>query len=302
VEYKFWIERNRPFPSIRDELATLARQGEHFRRLIEPKAGDPIAPLATFLKVFDVGTAYPLLLFLLDAELSDSDWVEASSILESYLLRRAVCNLTTKALNRVFLVLTRALARDGATPTNIRTHLVGLKGDSSEWPTDANFAKAWQELPAYHVLQNARLVHILKRLSGSYFGTKAENITIDQPLTIEHIMPQQWIENWPLPDSSVGLTAEELWTSGSNDERAAATHRRESLIQTFGNLTIITQELNSSVSNSAWAVKKPELLASSLLPINQQLYPLAKWDEEAIEHRSQDLLKRAIKIWPSPKV
>ena len=37
VEYKFWIERNKPFESVADELAELARQGDDFRRIIEPK-------------------------------------------------------------------------------------------------------------------------------------------------------------------------------------------------------------------------------------------------------------------------
>jgi hypothetical protein len=37
VEYKYWIERQQPFKNVSEELATLARQGNHFRRLIEPK-------------------------------------------------------------------------------------------------------------------------------------------------------------------------------------------------------------------------------------------------------------------------
>ena len=43
AEYKHWIERKNPFSSsIREELAALARQGDHFRRILEPKSGDPI--------------------------------------------------------------------------------------------------------------------------------------------------------------------------------------------------------------------------------------------------------------------
>ena len=50
----------------------------------------------------------------------------------------------------------------------------------------------------------------------------------------------------------------------------------------MGNLTILTQELNSDASNAAWTVKKPKLLASSLLPINQQLHVYDKWTEDTI--------------------
>ncbi len=60
VEYKHWIERTNPFGgSIREELATLARQGAHFRRILEPKPCDPIYGLVTFLDAFDIRTAYP---------------------------------------------------------------------------------------------------------------------------------------------------------------------------------------------------------------------------------------------------
>ena len=59
VEYKFWIEKQKPFTTVRDELATLARQGDHFRRIVEPKEGDIIFPLVTFFDRFDIRTTYP---------------------------------------------------------------------------------------------------------------------------------------------------------------------------------------------------------------------------------------------------
>jgi len=58
--------------------------------------------------------------------------------------------------------------------------------------------------------------------------------------------------------------------------------------------------LNSSVSNSAWTTKKPELLKSSLLPINQQLHGVEVWDETAIVNRGRELFERARLIWSAP--
>ena len=92
----------------------------------------------------------------------------------------------------------------------------------------------------------------------------------------------------------------ELLQAEEGDPRAAATRRRNALCHTLGNLTILTQALNSSVSNSAWEVKKPELRKSSLLPINQQLQDADSWNEEAIEARGEDLFERAARIWPGP--
>jgi len=300
AEYKYWIQRKQPFRTVREELTTLARQGDAFRRLIKPQRDDFLYPLATFLGSFDVSTVYPSLLFLLDAELSDADWCAISAILESYLLRRAVCGFTTKGYNRIFLSLVRFLQQNAPTPENIRGFLSGLSGQSAEWPTDEEFFKAWQTRSTYGTLENSRIVHILQHLSDSYLSSKTEQISIDSPLTIEHIMPQGWLQNWPLPDGSKGMTLQELWQSEAGNSIADATQRRDSVLQTLGNLTILTQPLNSAVSNSAWKDKKPQLLQSSLLPINQQLFAFETWDETAIESRGKELFERAKSIWPAP--
>lgn len=298
VEYKFWIERQQPFDTVTNELATLSRQGEDFRRIIEPKAGDPISILAVFLDTFDVRTCYPLLLAILDVGVDDEEWRKISSTLESYILRRAVCNLTTKNYNRTFLSLTRNLRRDGLTHANLVKQLSEQTGESAEWPTDAAFGEAWRSKHVYRTLNNPKVVHILKRLNATFLGNKNELVSIYGALTVEHILPQNWIEHWPLQDGSKGLTEVELWGAGPQDAKATATRNRNAALQTFGNLTILTQALNSSASNSAWPDKKGELLRHSLLPINQQLHSFDTWDEETIEDRANVLLKRALELWP----
>jgi uncharacterized protein with ParB-like and HNH nuclease domain len=298
VEYKSWIERHHPFVTVRDELATLSRQGDDFRKIIEPKKGDPLYGLATFLDTFDIRTVYPLLLTLLDVKIDEAEWAAISVTLESYVLRRAVCGLTTKNYNRVFLALTRNLRQGGVTSENLAKLLAGQTGESAEWPPDDVFREAWFSRHAYQILNNPKIVYILKRLNDTYLGPKMEQVTIGGALTVEHILPQQWIEHWPLASGVKGMTTEELWVATANDPRAAATRKRNAALQTFGNLTILTQSLNSSASNSSWAVKKPELLRHSLLPINQQLHDVAVWDEAAIEKRANELFQRALKVWP----
>lgn len=298
VEYKFWVDRERPFATVRDELATLARQGDDFRRIIEPKKDDALYRLASFLDVFDIRTAYPLLLTLLDVGITEPQWSEVTVTLESYLLRRAVCGLTTKNYNRTFLGHTRSLRRDGVTPENLGTILAQQTGESAEWPSDDAFKNAWWTRHAYQTLNNPKIVYILKRLSDTYFGNKMEHVSVEGPLTVEHILPQQWISNWPLPDGSQGMTAKELWDAPIDDPRAQATRERNTLLQTLGNLTVLTQPLNSAASNSAWINKKPELLRHSLLPINQKLYDYATWDEKAIHQRADELFRRALNLWP----
>jgi hypothetical protein len=70
------------------------------------------------------------------------------------------------------------------------------------------------------------------------------------------------------------------------------------VLQTIGNLTILSQPLNSAASNNGWVKKKPDLLRHSLLPINQQFHDVDVWDEAAIEKRSDELFQQAVRLWP----
>ncbi|MBL0692144.1 DUF262 domain-containing protein [Comamonas sp. JC664] len=182
VEYKFWIDRVRPFENVTKELATLARQRDHFQRIVAPEPGDVVFELATFLERFDIRTAYPLMLFLLDSDLSEVEWKTISEVLESYLLRRAVLGWTTKAYNRVFLNLAKSLKEAGPSGKNLEAALLALSGESSGWPTDTEFSETWLTANAYERLNNAKLGHILRRISNAHLTNLSERITIDSPL------------------------------------------------------------------------------------------------------------------------
>lgn len=305
VEYKYWIEHRKPFASVREELSTLAKQGDNFRRILQPKKEDILYNLVTFLDCFDVSTVHPLLLYLLENNIPDDYWKSISGMIESYLFRRSICGFTTKSYNRIFLTLTRSLRNSRPLPENIHHHLSGLTGESTEWPSDGKFAVEWRNRHAYQTFQKSKIVYILKRINDTYLNSKTEKITIESLLTVEHILPQSWLEHWPLPDGSKGLSFDKLLARHSEDAQAEDTQaedtlRRNAMLQTLGNLTLLTQPLNSSVSNASWKVKKPALLQASLLPINQQLVVYDDWNETTIEKRSKELFERALKLWPGP--
>lgn len=160
--------------------------------------------------------------------------------------------------------------------------------------------RRWTTTHAYQTLNNPKLVHIFKRLNAAVTTTKHEGISFEGQLTVEHLMPQKWRENWLLLDGSKGMEWQEQTQAVKDDPKMVATRLRDSLVQTFGNLTIITQPLNSSVSNSAWKVKKPKLMEASLLPINLQLASIEDWNEETIQARGKSLLDKALRLWPRP--
>jgi hypothetical protein len=184
------------------------------------------------------------------------------------------------------------------TPENLAALLAEQGGESTEWPSDQAFKEAWRSRHVYQTLNNPKIVHIFKRLNETYVSHKMEGVAIEGPLTVEHLLPQQWTEHWPLPDGSKGMTTQELWDTDPEDQRAAATRKRNAALQTFGNLTVLSQPLNSAASNSSWTSKRPELLRHSLLPINQELQSADSWDETAIERRGDSLFDRAAELWP----
>lgn len=295
VEYKYWVDRARPFERVEDELKALAKQRGDFRRIAVGSECDVLGRLARFLNVFDVSTAYPPLLAMLDQNASDTEMARTAKILESYLVRRAVCGADTKAYNRLFMALTRAIRRDGATADTVYAHLASLHNPTDEWPGDDAFAKAWKTRSAYGQFTNQRISYILGRLSETYRTSKTEEIILDSPVTVEHIMPQSWVEHWPLADGSTGI--KDIWLADENDPVTLASQRRDDLLQTFGNLTLVTGSLNSSIKNGPWTVKRAEILTHSLLPLNGHLHSYDTWDETAIENRGRDLFDRALTVW-----
>ena len=300
VEYKHWIEKQQPFATISDELATLKRQRQDFRRIIAPNQEDPLFALATFLNTFEVSTVIPLLLSLLNSGIPDEQLALTATHIESYLLRRAVCGLTTKNYNRIFLALTKSAQGPGMSSDAVADSLMSLSGESSLWPSDEVFREAWRTSQVYQSANPARSEFILRRLNDSLLTSKHEHISVSNSLTIEHILPQSWIEHWPLPDGSLGLESPELASIEVEDARSAATRRRNALLHTLGNLTLLTQPLNSATRNSAWPVKQAAIQKHSLLPINLPLQQEEFWDEATIQRRSERLFRQAVEIWPRP--
>jgi hypothetical protein len=129
--------------------------------------------LSRFLTAFDVSTVYPLLLWVMNQNVEEDEWHQIASVLESYVLRRAVCDFTSKNYNRVFLRLIQSLQKDGKSDARaISDYLAQPTGESSAWPTDDVFAEAWRTAHAYRRLTNPKMVYVLEQLSRSYLATK----------------------------------------------------------------------------------------------------------------------------------
>jgi hypothetical protein len=209
---------------------------------------DPHSRLGTFTyrqRIMQAGSLGPVLLWLLSPSEPTPEAQQhlAMDALESWLVRRMVCRLTTKDYNSLYIELLRTLSEVEASErgTAVWRFLAGQHADSRYWPSDQQVHDAFATLPLYRLLTQGRLRMVLEALEDCLRENKTEEHVVRGKLTIEHVMPQSWNTiSWPLPapveDETVDIVSA----------------RRNTALQTIGNLTLLTQSLNSAVSNGPW--------------------------------------------------
>lgn len=266
-------------------LARLRQYGDVYRSFETYPADSPEGIFFYRLDQLDTTTVYPLLMEVVKQNNQIQQREELRSVfklLESFLARRVVCELTTKNYNRFFTDMIRKLRDSGSFSTEaIREVLLESTADTARFPDDEEFRSAWMNIAAYRRLVRKRLRMILEALNTAMHTDMTEDVYIREKLTIEHLMPQDWQVHWPLPET-------------------VTPDVRNQLVHTFGNLTLLTSKLNPAVSNSSWQVKRPQILTHSVLKMNHEFYHAEEWNEDVITNRTESLFQLAATIWPRP--
>lgn len=284
-----------------EHIAQLSRYAEVFKKFYEPAEHTRLKTFLRRLEAVDTTTVYPFLLYA-HAELVPAATPEFDRILvlvESYLMRRMICHLTGKNYNRYFVDLIRNIDRSGVLNAKAVAEYMAKSGaDSTRYPDDNSFATAISDMPMYGRLAQYKVRAILEALDVYAYTSMSEAQDLPPGLTIEHVMPQQWKTHWPLRATDIFDAS-----TGERDpiKEQKAEQQRERLINTIGNLTLITGSLNPSLSNSAWTKKRPELMKFSKLNLNQYFHATSadEWDDAAIERRTTHLSGQLAKIWPA---
>ncbi|WP_439524664.1 DUF262 domain-containing protein [Marivita sp.] len=282
--------------SPEERIKIIKKYGEIYRGIDKGHEEPRIQTFLDRLKIMDIGTAYPFLLKLFDVLDARVDLLtEVLSDMESFLVRRMACRLSTRGYNRLFVDLIGEV--EGALdqiPQRIRDNLLSRTAEFDRWPSDDEFRKAWVNNPLYENLTRPRLRLILEAMEAALRGDFAETKEVPKNLTVEHVMPQKWQAHWPLP--------------GETSEVEEALHRDE-LIHTIGNLSLLNEKLNPAQSNKAWVVvddpdggKREALEKHSVLYLNKRLCEQGSWSEAKIKERSCELFDSAKRIWRLPSV
>ena len=232
-----------------------------------------------------IGAIWPLLLQLqrLDAEQMEQD--RSFAVLESYFVRRLIVGYQARSYDRVALELLNALPTANGTQAGIADavvkHLSQYSEAASLWPSDAAVKQAVLNRPMPQFAQRLVLFAIEKHLIANRAGIPG----VSPNVQIEHIMPHVWQPEWPLPDSV---------------EPTLALEKREQVIKTLGNLTLLNGRLNASISNASWNIKRLAIRESDNLFLNRRLLDesVDEWTEGDIGKRGEWMYSVIVKIWP----
>ena len=232
------------------------------------------------LRELKVDVAYPLLLELYSDYatqiLSEEEFLSAVRIIESYVFRRAICEIPTNSMNKTFSRMGIGLKKDRYLESIEASFL--LLPSYRRFPNDEEFHRKIQTKDIYNFRSKS---YWLRRMENY---SRKERILVDD-YTIEHIMPQSENKAEKVP---------EAWRTELGDEweRVWETYRH-----TLGNLTLTAY--NSEYSNNAFSDKCDHEYGFKFSPLkmNEGIATEPKWNEQAINRRASKLADKAAKVW-----
>jgi uncharacterized protein with ParB-like and HNH nuclease domain len=262
---------------VEAEVQAMQRFGEFYAKFLWPDKEETtsIRYCLENIKELKVTTSYPLLLRLFDARqtkhLSDVELSNCLRLVESFVVRRAVCGVPPNSLNKLFLQLAKNFPNADHTQWLHRS--LSSLTRTGRFPTDAEFANAFMNQPQYG---RGTTNFILCRLEKSF--NHKETVDLSK-VTIEHVLPQTLTQEWK---DQLGAEAEKVHSN---------------LVNTLGNLTLTSY--NSELSNLPFSKKKAKL-ENTHIELNRWILQQANWGAAQIEERAKTLLLKANEIWLSP--
>jgi predicted transport protein len=258
-------------------LADVLRYSEYYAafRLGRGVIGERARILGRLRHLVDVPAILVMQLFHCREHLATLDEVEfldALALIESYVLRRAICGYQTRGYWQIFAAL--AYRIDTEVPLTDLKVALARQRENYRFPSNQEFERALKE----GVLYGLRVCrHLLEGLENH----ECKELTDTSSYSIEHILPQ----NDRLP-------AEWRAMLGENWKEVQKTwlHR-------LGNLTLTGY--NSKYSDRSFHEKKTIAggFADSSVRLNKFVREQPVWTEKEIATRTDALARQAVECW-----
>lgn len=268
-------------------LAPMAQYANRFREIFDPECINRQMPKRKGIERINViifglknTTLIPYVLYLACNVTDAAEFDKMMGILESYIMRRLIIRATTKNYNNLFVSL---ILNQIKSTEELLTALKRIGDGTTYVPSDAEMLDGFRESKLTN-LQAKGVIYFIE--AGARPDQSSTALLGFKQYSLEHLMPRKWRNHW---------------AACGSQELARA---RDQKLQTLGNFAIITQILNTSISDADWNTKKlgkkdnPGLIscAAGLLTMENVL-PKDNWDEECIEERANWLCEKGKELW-----
>ena len=282
--FKEYWHKERESASDVELLQKLVRYSEYFVNLYYKKPdGKYLEVLSDFQSMESMMPA-PFVLelsewYYFDKVISEEQYFEIINVVNGYQLRRYFNGDDTSRVSKAFPSYLKHVRKYVAVHgfeniVDIVIYVLVTRNQSNNMslPTDKALKSNLSNVNAYAM----RLVRwLLEKIEN-----RNNPATLDMSnLSIEHIMPQTSTAYW---EEKAGVSGEEYIE----------------LVNTIGNLTLVTKPDNSAAGNKDFETKKKIFEDTLHIRLNKTLYGMSEWTSEAIKNRSERLIDELISMYP----
>ena len=282
--FKEYWHKERESASDVELLQKLVRYSEYFVNLYYKKPdGKYLGVLSDFQSMESMMPA-PFVLelsewYYFDKVISEEQYFEIINVVNGYQLRRYFNGDDTSRVSKAFPSYLKHVRKYVAVHgfeniVDIVIYVLVTRNQSNNMslPTDKALKSNLSNVNAYAM----RLVRwLLEKIEN-----RNNPATLDMSsLSIEHIMPQTSTAYW---EEKAGVSGEEYIE----------------LVNTIGNLTLVTKPDNSAAGNKDFETKKKIFEDTLHIRLNKILYGMSEWTSEAIKNRSERLIDELISMYP----
>ncbi len=203
-------------------VSEISRYGRHYVDITQKEEDPELKACLEDIRELRAEVAYPFLLEVYDyyrrGDIEKSEVIKTLRLVESFVFRRAICGMSGKFLNYIFLsLLHKVMQKDNpeSLSESLNAHLVSLK-QVQNFPNDTEFKETLMTAIIYTTRSGHRCKYILRKLENY---EHKEPINVDD-YTIEHVMPQNLNQAWQV---ELGENFNEI---------------HEKYLHTIGNLTL----------------------------------------------------------------
>jgi hypothetical protein len=230
----------------------------------------PAALLRNMFLLGAPGSTLPFLMQLSNAmtkkKITEKNFCDTLEVVESFLVRRAICGHEPTGLHAVFKRLWKDV-RSKPTKTSVTNAI--KKHSTVVWPSTTDVSKAIEGRPLYKARITKYLLLEIDRTAGG-------DVPTDIPW-IEHVLPDNPVSGWF-----------KIFTKKEHDSQK----------DHLANLIPLSAQMNQSIQNGLYSKKRPRILKDSMYKSAREFATKYKeWTPAALHARSKSLGKWANQRW-----